>query len=55
MIVAEVKCQMCGFRFELEILDREDPEERFVRGSAITCPRCHKSETEVTRRIRKAK
>lgn len=41
MLLAQMKCGMCGNRFELKILDREDPKERYIPGSPIQCPRCH--------------
>ena len=34
MILVEVTCQMCGKRFEAEILDDDDPRER-NRGGGI--------------------
>ena len=68
MVVAQIRCNMCGalfeelpdlgiarYEFELEILDREDPEERQVCGNEITCPKGRRAETKVVQKIRKAK
>jgi hypothetical protein len=54
MIVCEMKCQMCGRRFEVEMLDREDPRERDVRGLPVRCPNCNSTSVErvcVVRRV----
>lgn len=54
MIVSEMKCSMCGRRFEAEMLDREDPRERQVPGVPLRCPNCKSTMMEkvrVTRRV----
>lgn len=47
MVVAKLKCQMCGTYFEAEILDKEDPNERHRGGSPVRCPKCNRSEIEL--------
>jgi hypothetical protein len=53
MIVGEMKCQMCGRRFEVEMLDREDPRERHVQGVPVRCPNCNSTAVEKVRVIRR--
>ena len=54
MVVIELKCQMCGARFEAEALDQQDPNERDRPGDPIHCPKCRSTEIEVVRRVRQA-
>jgi DNA-directed RNA polymerase subunit RPC12/RpoP len=53
MIVREMKCGMCGRRFELEVLDRDDPKEKHVPGYPVRCPECHSTVVEKVRDIRR--
>lgn len=53
MVVLKMKCQMCGKRFEVEALDREDPQERRVQGSRINCPNCGSYEIEKIQALRR--
>jgi hypothetical protein len=53
VIVIEMKCQMCGHRFEAESLDREDPKERHIQGVSIRCPNCKSTQVEKLRTIRR--
>ena len=53
MIVAEVKCGICGRRFEAQMLDREDPKERQVGGVPLRCPGCNSTIVEKVRVIRR--
>jgi DNA-directed RNA polymerase subunit RPC12/RpoP len=53
MIVREMKCGMCGRRFEVEVLDRDDPKEKHVPGYPIRCPECHSGVVEKVRDIRR--
>ena len=53
MIVSEMKCGMCGCRFEAEMLDREDPKERHVQGAPLRCPNCKSTIVEKVRVIRR--
>lgn len=53
MIVKLFKCQMCGERFEVECLDRQDPRERHVQGCQITCPKCHSPSVEEVKVLRR--
>jgi DNA-directed RNA polymerase subunit RPC12/RpoP len=53
MIVSEMKCSMCGHRFESEMLDREDPKERHVQGAPLRCPKCNSTVVEIIRVIRR--
>ena len=53
MVVAVLKCQMCGTKFEAEMLDRDDPNERHRQGSPIRCPRCKSTEIEAIRLVRR--
>jgi DNA-directed RNA polymerase subunit RPC12/RpoP len=53
MIVSEMKCGMCGRRFEVEMLDREDPRERHVQGVPVRCPNCNSTMVEKVHVIRR--
>ncbi len=53
MVVNEMKCGMCGRRFEAEVLDREDPKERNVHGVPLRCPNCNSNLIEKVRVIRR--
>jgi DNA-directed RNA polymerase subunit RPC12/RpoP len=53
MIISEMKCSMCGRRFEAEMLDREDPKERHVPGVPLRCPNCNSTVVEKIRVIRR--
>lgn len=53
MVVNEMKCGMCGRRFEAEMLDREDPRERNVQGMPLRCPSCKSTFVEKVREIRR--
>jgi len=46
MIVVIMKCRACGERFEVKLLDRNDPKERHVIGSPVQCPQCHSERVE---------
>lgn len=52
MVVCELKCQMCNARFECEILDDNDPNER-RGGRPVRCPNCSSQEVEKVRVLRK--
>lgn len=54
MVVAQLKCQICGARFEAEILDKDDPNERHRGGSPVRCPKCGRSEIELVCVLRRA-
>lgn len=54
MFIAQMLCQLCGERFEVKLLDRDDPRERNVVGSPVRCPKCNSSYVETIRRVRKA-
>jgi DNA-directed RNA polymerase subunit RPC12/RpoP len=53
MVVMEYKCQICGARFEVNCIDREDPRERNDVGGQVTCPACHAPRVEPIRAIRR--
>ena len=53
MIIAKLKCQMCGERFEEKLLDRADPNERHVVGSPARCPRCGSTRVETIEQVRR--
>lgn len=53
MLIREMKCGMCGRRFEVEVLDRDDPKEKQVRGYPVRCPDCHSNMIEKVRDIRR--
>jgi len=53
MVVKEMKCGMCGWRFEAELLDRDDPRERHVAGAPLRCPKCPSTILETIRVIRR--
>lgn len=53
MVVIEMKCTMCGRRFEAEALDRENPQERHVHGAPLRCPNCQSTMLEKLRVIRR--
>lgn len=40
MLLVEMRCQMCGDRFEATVLDREISNESHERGEPVRCPRC---------------
>lgn len=39
MLLVELLCQICGSRFEAEVLDRENPREQH-EGNPVRCPHC---------------
>lgn len=53
MIVCEMKCTMCGRRFELELLDRDDPRESDVPGVPPRCPDCKSTMVDRIRKVRR--
>jgi DNA-directed RNA polymerase subunit RPC12/RpoP len=53
MLIKLFKCQMCGARFEVKVLDREDAKERYVYGSPVRCERCNSTEVEPVRTLRR--
>jgi len=53
MILVEMKCGMCGHRFEVKLIDRDDPREENLRGSPIRCEKCRHSNVEVTKRLQR--
>jgi len=53
MVVSEMKCGMCGRRFEAELLDRDNPKERNVRGVPMRCPQCSSTMLEMIRVLRR--
>jgi DNA-directed RNA polymerase subunit RPC12/RpoP len=55
MIVAKLKCQICGNRFDAEVLDRDDPDEKHRSGSPIRCPRCKSLEIELLCKLRETR
>jgi DNA-directed RNA polymerase subunit RPC12/RpoP len=55
MVVALLKCQMCGKQFEAEMLDRDDPNERQRGGTPIRCPNCGSAEIELLRALRRVR
>jgi DNA-directed RNA polymerase subunit RPC12/RpoP len=55
MVVALLKCQMCGRQFEAEMLDRGDPNERQRRGTSIRCPECNSTRIEMLRTVRRVR
>lgn len=48
MIVKQVFCQRRGHRYEVEILDRRDPDERARIGSSVCCVECRMQVVEPT-------
>lgn len=54
MVVQELKCQRCSYRFEAKVLDRDDPKEQNVVGSPVQCPKCHSTLIELVRVLRSA-
>ena len=53
MVVMEYKCQICGARFEVNCIDRQDPRERDNEGGQVTCPSCRTSRVEPVRALRR--
>lgn len=47
MLLAVYKCQMCGERFEVELIDRDDPDERYMHGSSPRCKSCQSIRLEL--------
>ena len=52
MVVKLFKCQMCGTRFEVEVLDQDDPRERNQPGAPVRCPKCGSTQIEAVRTLR---
>lgn len=52
MLLVELKCQICGNRMEVEVLDRQDPDETDRHGFEVTCQRCRSNRIEQVRVIR---
>ena len=46
MVIKIFKCQMCGNQFEVEVFDRDDPEERRRQGAPVRCPKCGSAQIE---------
>ena len=53
MVLQEFKCQHCNHRFEAEVLDDDEPQERNRRGSPLRCPVCNYSLLEILRTVRR--
>jgi DNA-directed RNA polymerase subunit RPC12/RpoP len=55
MVLAELKCQMCGKHFETEMLDEDDQNERhrMRMASPVRCPQCRSSQVELLRILRR--
>lgn len=53
MVVCEMKCGMCGRRFEIEVLDRQDPKEKHLPGIPVRCPNCNSKMVEKVRDVRR--
>ncbi|MGL6075205.1 MAG: hypothetical protein ACRC8S_13680 [Fimbriiglobus sp.] len=53
MVVSEMKCGMCGCRFEIKVLDRQDPKEKDVPGYPVRCPNCNSNMVEKVRDVRR--
>ncbi len=51
MVVMELRCQICGRRFEAAVLDPEDRDERERPSSPVRCPNCGSSEIQPVRTI----
>ena len=39
-------CRDCGLKFDLNMLEPGESEEKNIRGSSPRCPRCHKGNVE---------
>lgn len=55
MIVAKLKCQMCGTRFDTEIIDMDDPDEKYKPKSSIRCPECNSEKIELICKLRQTR
>jgi DNA-directed RNA polymerase subunit RPC12/RpoP len=55
MVVKILLCQMCGARFETEVIDRDHPRERQLQGHPVTCPKCGSPRVEVVRTLRRVR
>jgi len=40
MLLKELKCTLCGRRFECEVLEKEEKQERVLPWSPVRCPDC---------------
>lgn len=38
MVLAEFRCTLCGHRFELKVLEKDEARDRY--GIPATCPKC---------------
>ena len=54
MVVKEMKCGMCGHRFEAELLDRDNPRERHAPGAPLRFPSAARPATRATAATRSA-
>jgi len=54
MVIELMKCGMCGEKFEVELLDRNDPREKNIIGQSVRCPKCNSTFVEAVRRVRRA-
>lgn len=54
MVVAELKCQMCGHHFERKIIDEDEPRETRLPASPVRCPKCNSTFIEKIRWLRRA-
>jgi DNA-directed RNA polymerase subunit RPC12/RpoP len=55
MLTVEFKCQKCGLHFHKEVLDREDPNERYVQGAPLRCPNCNSMLIERLQTLRRVR
>lgn len=55
MVVIEFKCTRCGKRFEVECIDRDDPNEMHRSGGQVICDNenCRSAYVERVRVVRR--
>lgn len=51
MVLVEFQCTICGHRFELKVLEKDEESERI--GLPATCPKCRSRYLNEIRTIRR--
>ena len=53
VVLALLRCTLCGHEFELEVIDDDDPKEKHVNRNPVRCqnPKCRSAEISIVRKI----
>jgi DNA-directed RNA polymerase subunit RPC12/RpoP len=49
MVIKEFKCQRCGHRFELEVFEEGEADEKQWTSRPVTCEKCRSPSIEAVR------